>query len=65
MTDDQEDKLIDVLQHVEHERLTTWERDRLEEWGALYEAQGAKLYLSPKQWFVVEKIYEKIYGPQP
>lgn len=63
MTEEQEDRLIDVLQHTEHERLTSWERDRLVEWGNSYEKHGAMLTLSPKQWAIIDKIYEKIYGP--
>lgn len=62
MTEEQEDKLTDVFQHLEHERLTQWERDRLKEWQEQYEERGAKFFLSPKQWFVIDRIYEKIYG---
>jgi hypothetical protein len=65
VTEDQENKLIDVLQHTEHEKLSQWERDRLEEWGPRYEEDPGKFFLSPKQWFVIERIYEKIYGIQP
>jgi hypothetical protein len=64
MTDEQEDRLIDVLEHTEHEKLTPWERARLEEWSNLYEKQGNGVFdLSPKQWAIIDKIYEKIYGP--
>jgi hypothetical protein len=62
LTDDQEDKLAEVFQHVESERLTPWERDRLKEWSAQFEERGAQFFLSPKQWFVINKIHDKLYG---
>jgi hypothetical protein len=62
MTEEQEDRLCDVLEHTEHEKLTQWERDRLEEWGNLYEKDKGGFDLSPKQWAIVSKVYEKIYG---
>ena len=63
MTEEQEDRLIDVLHHTEHERLTEWERARLVEWGNRYEKEEGTFTMSPKQWAIIDKIYEKIYGP--
>lgn len=62
MTDNEEEKLDEVFQFPEHERLTQWEKDRIKEWSEQYEERGTQFFLSPKQWFIINKIHEKIYG---
>lgn len=61
MTPDQEARLVEVFQHVESDKLSRWERDRLEEWGTEYERHGANYFLSQKQWAIIDKIYAKIW----
>jgi hypothetical protein len=62
MTDDEDNMLDEVFQFPEHERLTRWEQDRVKEWSEQREERGAQFFLSPKQWVIVRKMHEKIYG---
>lgn len=64
MTPDQEDRLVSVFQHSENDRLSQWERDRLAEWGTEYERHGSNYFLSQRQWFVIKRIEEKLFGDQ-
>jgi hypothetical protein len=55
---------VSVFQHSENDRLSQWERDRLAEWGTEYERHGSNYFLSQRQWFVIKRIEEKLFGDQ-
>lgn len=62
LTLDQEEKLRFMLADISEnmKELTNWERDFMQDQIKRYDGHGAKMFLSGKQWAVIQKIYEKI-----
>jgi len=67
LSDTQNEKLGDMLAALEAEMgaLNDWEtkfvRDQLER----HAKYGADVFMSPKQWSALQKIYDAVIGPDP
>ena len=61
LTLEQEEKLQFTLDTIAEHRavLNDWERGFFDDQVKRFEEHGAKMFLSPKQWAVLNKMYEK------
>ncbi len=61
LTDEQEEKFRFVVHTLDDARkdLSEWERNFLDDQLKRYDQYGSKITLSPKQWAVLDKMYEK------
>ncbi len=61
LSHEQEEKLNAIFNEVEGaSNLTAWERTFLKDQIDRYKEYGAGINLSPKQWAVLNKLYEKV-----
>ena len=59
MTNDEAEHLEEILRAVDdiRSRLGDWDKKFIEDIEKQFEDKGAQLYLSPKQWAQLERIY--------
>lgn len=61
LSSEQEEKLNTFFQELEGApRLNDWEKGFLKDQVERYKQYGAGMNLSPKQWAVLNKMYEKV-----
>lgn len=62
LTLDQEEKLRFMIADISEnlKELSNWERDFMNDQIKRYDEYGATMRLSPKQFAIIERIYEKI-----
>lgn len=62
MTDEEEQKLRTYIQTISDARakLSDWERNFFADQEKRYAEYGAKVFMSPKQWAVLDRVYEKV-----
>ena len=62
LTLDQEEKLRFMIADISDnmKELTPWEKNFMEDQIKRYDEHGAKMFLSSKQWAVIQRIYEKV-----
>lgn len=64
LTLEQEEKLNFIFEELEEnrKRLSEWETGFLNDQIKRYEEHQAKMSLSPKQWTVLDRMYQKVTG---
>ena len=64
LTDEQEERFRLYIHALDDARtgLSDWERNFLDDQIKRYDQYGPKVTLSPKQWAVLDKMYDKITG---
>lgn len=62
ITDEQEEDLRLLLSVLDNERarLTRWELTFLDDQMKAYDEFGSEIRLSPKQWSILNRMYEKV-----
>jgi len=64
LTDDQEEKVRFMLSELDSDEarkiMNSWERDFVFDQVKRYDQYGSQMNLSPKQWAILDKIYEKV-----
>lgn len=62
LTEEQEERLSLLLSELEANRksLSDWERGFLDDQSKRFDQYGAKVFMSPKQFAVLERMYEKV-----
>lgn len=62
LTDEQEERLSDILNELSSYRglLTDWEMSFLDDQVRRYDEHGSEIRLSPKQWAVLNRMYDKV-----
>lgn len=64
LTSAENDRLADMLAAIEPEMasLSDWERSFIKDQLERHEKYGSGIRISPKQWAVINRVYEKITG---
>lgn len=64
ITDEQEETLRLTLSVLDNERarLTRWELTFLDDQIKSYDEHGSEIRLSPKQWSILNRMYDKVTG---
>jgi hypothetical protein len=62
LSDEQETKLANILETCLEGRkqLNDWERGFLDDQAKRYDEYKSRMSLSPKQWAILDKMYEKV-----
>ena len=62
LTPAQEEEVQSLVDLVDHDRLTEWEKNFLMDLGKQYEERGSETIVSAKMWTILNRISNKIYG---
>lgn len=67
LTQEEEERLHNLLQTLEGctKALSDWERNFLADQSNRYQQYGSKIFMSPKQWAVLQRMYEKVTEHDP